>query len=96
MLFTLELRENDLSMEPAWPESRQADAMALPNIESVLSRPVGSYDEFLRAVKPISNLSRTQNCRHYVRLKNSIADAVTSDRRRLAIEDYFYKIEVRR
>ncbi len=40
--------------------------------------------------------SRTQNCRHCVRQKNAIADAVTSDRRRLTIEDYFYKVEIRR
>ncbi|MFV3413005.1 hypothetical protein ACNFH8_12160 [Pseudomonas sp. NY15436] len=96
MLFTLELREGDLSLEPAWPDSRQADAKALPNIDRVMSRPVSSYDEFLRAVKPISDLSRAQNCRHYVRLKNAISDAIISDRRRLSIEDYFYKIEVRR
>ncbi|ANI16304.1 MULTISPECIES: hypothetical protein [Pseudomonas] len=96
MLFTLELRENDLSLEPAWPESRQADAKVLPNIDRVMSRPVSSYEEFLRAVKPIADLSRAQNCRHYVRLKNSISDAIISDRRRLSIEDYFYKIEVRR
>lgn len=96
MLFTLELRESDLSLESAWPESRQADAKALPNIDQVMSRPVSSYNEFLRAVKPIADLSRAQNCRHYVRLKNAINDAITSDRRRLSIEDYFYKIEVRR
>lgn len=96
MLLTLELREGDLSIQKAWPEIREADAMALPGMQQVLANPVSSYEEFLRSVKPISDMSRTLSCRHYVRLKSSISDAVQSDRRRLMIEDYFYKLEVRR
>jgi hypothetical protein len=47
--------------------------MALPNINSVMAKPVNSYAEFLRTVMSISDLSRAQNCRSYVRLKNVIA-----------------------
>ena len=96
MLLTVELHEGDLNVSRAWPDSREADAKALPNISAVMAVPTADYPSFLRAVKPISDLSRQLNCRHYVRIKNMIPDAVTSDRRRLSVEDYFYKVEVRR
>lgn len=96
MLLNVELRDDELDVNRAWPDSREEDARALPNIQAVMSAPVTDYASFLRAVKPISDLSRQQNCRHYVRLKNTIPDAVTSDRRRLSVEGHFYKLEVRR
>ncbi|VVQ15461.1 hypothetical protein PS914_05736 [Pseudomonas fluorescens] len=96
MLLTVELHENKLYVSRAWPDSREADAKALPNISAVLAAPTSAYPAFLRAVKPISDLGRQLNCRHYVRIKNLIPDAVFSDRRRLSIEDHFYKVEVRR
>lgn len=96
MLLTVELHENELNVSRAWPDSREADAKALPNISAVMAAQTAAYPSFLKAVKPISDLSRQLNCRHYVRIKNMIPDAVTSDRRRLSIEDYFYKVEVRR
>jgi myosin heavy subunit len=96
MLLALDLRDDELTVSKDWPASREEDAWALPNMKAVMEKPITSYDEFVRAVKPISDLSRTQNCRHYVKLRNSIEVAVLSDRRRLMIEDYFYKLEVRR
>ncbi|WP_409312499.1 hypothetical protein [Pseudomonas putida] len=95
-LLNVELHENDLNVSRAWPDSREADARALPNISTVLAFATPDYPAFLRAVKPISDLSRKLNCRHYVRINNIIHDAVTSDRRRLSIENYFYKLEGRR
>ena len=95
-LLNVELHESDLNVSRAWPDSREADAQSLPNINVIMAAPTSDYASFLRAVKPISDLSRKLNCRHYVRIKNMISDAVTSDRRRLSIEAYFYKLEVRR
>ncbi|MFD3301462.1 hypothetical protein [Aquipseudomonas alcaligenes] len=95
-LLNVELQEDVLNISRAWPDSRETDAQALPNINAVMAVASPDYPRFLKAVKPISDLSRKLNCRHYVRIKNMIPDAVTSDRRRLSIEDYFYKIEVRR
>lgn len=95
-LLNVELHESDLDVSRAWPDSREADAQALPNISTVMAVATPDYASFLRAVKPISDLSRKLSCRHYVRIKNIIPDAVTSDRRRLSIEDYFYKVEIRR
>jgi len=96
MLLTVELRENDLSVSRAWPDSRDQDAWSLPNMKAIMASPMTNYASFLRSVKPISDMSRQQNCRHYVRIKSMISDAVASDRRRLSIEDYFYKVEIRR
>lgn len=95
-LLTVELRESELNVIRAWPDSREADAKALPNIDVVMAAATKEYPAFLTAVKPISDLSRKMNCRHYVRINNLISDAVTADRRRLSVEDYFYKLEVRR
>lgn len=96
LLFTVKLRDNDLTVEPAWPASRQEDAMALPNIKAVLANRTPTYDAFMQAVEPIGALSRQKDCRHYVRIDSSIEGAVLSDRRRLRIEGVFYKHEVRR
>ena len=95
-LLTVELHEGELNVARAWPDSREADARALPNIDAVMATASKDYPAFLSAVRPISDLSRKLSCRHYVRIKNMISDAVTSDRRRLSVEDYFYKVEVRR
>lgn len=95
-LLSVELHENELNVSRAWPDSRDGDAQSLPNISTIIENAKPDYSAFLRGVKPISDLSRKLNCRHYVRIKNMIPDAVISDRRRLSIEDYFYKVEVRR
>lgn len=95
-LFTLELRNGDLQMEPAWPAIRQEDANALPGMQTILNNPVGSYEGFMASVKPIFEQSKAKECRFYVRLKSVIPDAVQSDRKRLLIETVFYKSEIRR
>jgi hypothetical protein len=95
-LLTVDLYEDRLGVSRAWPDSREVDAQALPNISTVMANAKPDYATFLGAIKPISDLSRKLNCRHYVRIQNRITDAVTSDRRRLSIEDHFYKHEVRR
>lgn len=96
MLFTLVLKDNQLAVAPAWPAEREEDAKALPNMAQLISKPDSSYESFMAAVRPIYDISRVQQCRHYVRLASAINDAVLSDRRRLLIENVFYKFEVRR
>jgi hypothetical protein len=55
-------------------------------------------DAFVVNIQGIFNASRKADpqCRHYVYLKSTIADAVSSDRARLTVEKYFYKNEARR
>jgi hypothetical protein len=96
LLFSLVLRDETLMVSPAWPASRNQDAAELPNIEAITSRPEVAYGPFIDSVRPIFALSKQQNCRHYVLIENTIADAVQSDRKRLLIEGSFYKIEKRR
>jgi hypothetical protein len=96
MFLTVTMRENNLSFEPAWPPARQEDAMALPGIGGLLANTNRPYESFIQAAKPVSDLGTQKECKYYVRLASQIQDAVTSDRRRLMIENLFYKVEVRR
>lgn len=96
-LFAVELKPDSVVVVPAWPPRRETDAHALPGILDVLTAP-NSNQSFVSRIQGISGWSRSQNpeCRHYVQLKSSIADAVQSDRSRLMVENYFYKTEARR
>lgn len=96
MFLTVNMRENNLTFEPAWPQARQEDAMALPGIRELMATTSRTYESFLQAAKPVSDLGMQKECKYYVRLASQIQDAVTSDRRRLMIENLFYKVEVRR
>lgn len=98
-LFSIETKPNQIFVKPStWSAARTVDARALPGIAEVLSGSPHSNDEFVKRIQEIFEWSKKQNpeCRHYVQLKSSIADAVQSDRVRLLIENYFYKLELRR
>lgn len=95
-LFFVEVKPNSVIVEPAWPPNRDADARALPGIERILSDSPHSNPNFVRRIQGIFNKSRECQCRHFVRLKSTIDNAVQSDRSRLMVENYFYKSEVRR
>jgi hypothetical protein len=97
LLFDIELRPGTIVVTPGWPPGRDAEARALPGVAGLLHRP-WSPDEFVEQVQPLYAWSRgrTPECRHYVQLRSAIADAVQSDRARLLVERYFYKIEVPR
>ena len=96
-LFAIELRSDSVVVTPAWPAKREADAKALPGISTALAE-AHSYRSFVSAIQGVFNWSKVQDpeCRHYVQLKSSILDAVQSDRARLMVENYFYKVEARR
>lgn len=96
-LFSVEVRPDSVVITPAWTARREAAAKALPGIEEVLAGP-HSHQAFVSKIQGIFNWSRAQDpeCRYYVRLRSSILDAVKSDRARLMVENYFYKVEVRR
>ena len=98
-LFLIETKPNQILVAPStWSTARALDAGALPGISEVLSGSPHSNDEFVKRIQGIFDWSKNQNpeCRHYVQLKSSIGDAVQSDRVRLLIENYFYKLELRR
>lgn len=97
MLFAIELRPGAIVVTPAWPAGRDREARALPGVEALLRQPL-SAEEFAQRAQPLAAWSheRTPECRHYVQLRSAIADAVQSDRARLLVERYFYKVEVPR
>lgn len=97
-LFTVDLSPDRITLTPAWPPTRDADAKALPGIDDLLAKPL-SHAEFQANVQGVFDWSKRHDpqCRHFVYLRNnSIPDAKTSDRVRLMVEGYFYKAEVRR
>lgn len=96
-LFSVELKPDTVVVTPAWPPRREAAARALPGMAELLAGPHSNQD-FVNRIQGIFNWSRQQDpeCRHYVQLRSSIADAVQSDRARLLVESFFYKTEIRR
>lgn len=96
-LLSVELTPAGVMVQPAWPARREADARALPGIDLALQSSV-SLDVFVRNIQGIFNGSKVADpqCRHYVFLKSTLAEAVASDRARLTVENYFYKSEARR
>lgn len=96
-LFAIELKDDSVVVTPAWPSKREADARALPDIQRALEAPF-AHSEFASRVLGVFGWSKKQNpeCRHYVQLRSTISEAVRSDRARLVVENYFYKVEQRR
>jgi hypothetical protein len=96
-LFSVDLQPNVVVVTPAWPPRREAAARELPGVAELLAGPQSNQD-FVNRAQGIFNWSRRQDpeCRHYVQLRSSIADAVQSDRARLLVEGFFYKTEIRR
>lgn len=96
-LFALETKSGTVLVSPAWTARRDASARALPGLDEALNGP-HTHQDFPGRMRAIFNWSKSQSpeCRHYVHLKSSIADAIQSDRARLMVENYFYKIEARR
>jgi len=97
-LFIVETKPDAMVVTQGWQPERDSDARALPGLADVLSGSPHSYAGFVNRIQGIFNWSKVQDpqCRHYVQLKSTIADAVQSDRARLMVENYFYKLEVRR
>lgn len=96
-LVIVELRADSVLVTRAWPERRSADAAKLPGLSELLEKS-SSHQAFPSAAQPVFNWSRRQDpeCRHYVQLRSTIGDAVQSDRARLMVENFFYKVEARR
>jgi len=96
-LFAVEMKSDSVVVSSAWPEKREVVARALPEVAEILAAP-HSNQGFVNSIQGIFNWSKKQDpeCRHYIQLKSSISDAVQSDRARLMIERYFYKVESRR
>jgi len=96
MFLTVFLKDDNLTFEPAWPASRQPDALALPGYDDLMAKTSRGYDDFVRSTSAIKALGEKNECRYFVRLTSQIQSAPISDRRRIQVESNFYKIETRR
>ena len=96
-LFSVDLLNNgSVQVDKAWPSSRDEDAGSLAGASDLLAASPMSYETFRSSVQPLYAKSQKEECRHYVLLKSSIENAVKSDRARLMVENFFYKVEVTR
>jgi hypothetical protein len=94
-LFTIKIGPEGLRITPAWPKKRQADAAALPDVERLTTPKSLNLSEFTAAMQGIGRLSKAKSCRHYVYVKNGVSDLDSFNRSRYAIENFFYKLELR-
>lgn len=96
-LFTVELRPGLIAVAPAWPARRGADAARLPGVQELLASPL-TFEKFRSGARPIFELSKRQDpeCRHFVIIKNSIDTRREADQARWTVEEFFYKLELRR
>ncbi|MFM0543716.1 hypothetical protein PQR29_03200 [Paraburkholderia strydomiana] len=95
-LLTIEIGPDGLRVTPAWPNKRQADALALPGIDRLTSTKPQSLADFSASMQGLDRDSKAKNCRHYVYIKNRVTDLDSFNKSRYAIENFFYKLELRR
>ncbi len=94
-LLTITIQESGLRVEPAWSPERNADAARLPGIENLAGAGTLSLAAFQARTRLLEADSRKNNCRHYVRLINRAKNLDTFNRYRYAVEEFFYKFEIR-
>jgi hypothetical protein len=94
-LFSIEIVGEGLNITPAWPAGREADARALPAVVELLSPSSLSLSEFSKHMQGIDRDSKEKNCRHYVLIRNKVSQLDVFNRSRFAIENFFYKLELR-
>jgi hypothetical protein len=94
-LFTIEIRSGGLKLAPAWPPERASDAGRLPGIDGLAVADTLPIPAFRARVQPLAADSAARHCRHYVRLVNRVSDLTLFNRYRYAVEEFFYKYELR-
>jgi len=91
-LFNVTIGETSLTVTPAWPASREQDALQIPGIRDW---PAGetSLAEFRQRAAPVLAWCKQQQpaCRLYVRIYDKAESKQAFKRHLLGIEDYFYK-----
>lgn len=94
-LFDIEIRPDGLLISRGWPDKRNAEALALPNIDKLVASKPHLLPEFNELMKGIDTLSRAKECRHFVIMKNRVNDLKLFNSYRFGIENFFYKYESR-
>jgi hypothetical protein len=94
-LLTVFLTNGGIRSEPAWPPERGAEAGGLPGLKRLAGGGALKIDEFRNRARPLVEFSDAHRCRHYVRIVNQVTNLPLFNRLRYAVEEYFYKFEVR-
>jgi hypothetical protein len=94
-IFKIDIRDGGLLISKAWPPERETDARSLPT-EALLTGALQTIPVFRNRTYPLDKLCRQQNCRHYVILDNHVNTLDTFNKHRFAVEEFFYKYEIRR
>ena len=91
-LYRVVIREETLSVKPAWPERRADDIRAIPGAHEVVGDQM-SIKEFRNRAAPILSWSkqREPECRHFVILIDRADTKNSFKAKRFAVEAYFYK-----
>lgn len=92
-IFDITMSVGGLTVSPAWPKNRAADALAFLTTDQLISPKKHPLAEFIQLANPIFADSKAKNCRHYVVLRSNIADTTTFNRYRYNVENMFYKVE---
>lgn len=93
-LFRMDILRNGIKVTPVWSEKRAQDVAEIPNAQK-LANQTFSRTQFQQLAYPIAEYSKMQQCRHYVMIKNHVSDIRTFNNYRYAIENVFYKLELR-
>lgn len=92
-IFDIMMSTDGLTVSPAWPKNRTADALTFTTTTQLISPKKHPLSEFIQLANPIFADSKAKNCRHYVVLRSNIADTATFNRYRYNVENMFYKVE---
>ena len=89
-VFDIVINESTLEVHKGWLESRNEQALANPNI----MKAIGEYSTnslFWDSTAALFNESKTQNCRHFVRVYDHSESKAAFKSYLLGIENHFYK-----
>lgn len=93
-IYTITLHEETLSIERAWPDERMSDLEFIPGASKIINNDY-SMTSFGQAVTPVYDWSVENECRHFVRIKDSTNTKKAFKRNLFAVENYFYKFLLR-
>lgn len=89
-VYNVTIEEDSLTVEAAWPSSRDPYVDRSPHIRNAL----GSYAinrEFIIATQRLFEESRTLDCRHFVRIYDNAISKDAFKAQLLTVENHFYK-----
>ncbi|MDR3087303.1 MAG: hypothetical protein LBU45_05055 [Azoarcus sp.] len=88
-LLTIEFRPNTVVGAPVWPNTRAADARAIPGLGRLISRSPVTYENFYGAAEAIVRHGGNQ-CHYSLRVKDNVRSGMRSERILQKLETLFH------